>query len=376
MNSAFSYQNDLTRSGQEMEALMNERAEHIKAIQAPGLLEKSKALQKRGQDVLKSAQDLQSAIEMGVGAPAGAAIGKQITNPAIKALADSKPGKFVSGKIDELGEKVRGVIKDVGKRAGKEVVTVAKKVPGWIKQAGSEARQGLSDLGRKIAANNAGEGEAGEPSVTQAFRPNQSSINDGGGARVVPEGENKEFDENDFNPQTAPRSQESMDNRGRDPMEGEASEGKGDDGEAKVEENADEAEEDVGGRLKNIFKTGEDQVGDVLDGPGANVLKGAGDEVLDEAGNIAAKVGGAVVEDGAEAAVGAVAAADAWNPVGWVLGIGLAIGSIVEGVNAAGDTAAANQQQHLADAVHLPKSPPINFAGKIVVPVQSAIGQE
>ena len=91
------------------------------------------------------------------------------------------------------------------------------------------------------------------------------------------------------------------------------------------------------------------------------------------------KLGAGVLGEGGdviEGAVGAAAAADAWNPVGWVLGIGLAIGSIVEGVNAAGDTAAANQQQHLADAVHLPKSPPINFAGKIVVPVQSAIGQE
>ena len=79
-----------------------------------------------------------------------------------------------------------------------------------------------------------------------------------------------------------------------------------------------------------------------------------------------------VVEGGLEA----TAAADAWNPVGWILGAGLAVTAIVEGVESGNDNAAAQQQQHLADAVQLPKSPPVNFAGKLVVPVSSAVAQE
>ena len=87
MDNAFAFQNDLTRSGEEMQQMIAGRASRLKEIEAPGLLKKAKALQKRGQDIAKSAQDVQSAIELGIGAPAGAAFGKVVTNPAIQRLA-------------------------------------------------------------------------------------------------------------------------------------------------------------------------------------------------------------------------------------------------------------------------------------------------
>ena len=86
-----------------------------------------------------------------------------------------------------------------------------------------------------------------------------------------------------------------------------------------------------------------------------------------------ALVGGA---EGAEDTLAGVAAANAFDPIGWVIGAGLAIGGLVEGVSAMADSAQANAQEKVADAIPLPKSPPINFAGKIVVPVNSAVGQE
>jgi len=46
MDSQFAYQNDLTRSGEEMNQLIAGRAERLKAIQAPDLLKKAKALTK------------------------------------------------------------------------------------------------------------------------------------------------------------------------------------------------------------------------------------------------------------------------------------------------------------------------------------------
>jgi len=388
MDSQFAYQNDLTRSGEEMNQLIAGRAERLKAIQAPDLLKKAKALTKRGQDIQKSAQDLQSAIEMGVGAPAGAAIAKTITNPLIKRLASTTVGKAVSGKVENVVEGVKDAGKtiarkvgDVGDEIGEEASQriaalgeelpklaskagqIASKAGSWIKQAGSEARQGISDLGRKIAANNAGVGEVGEPPVTQAFR--------GGGSRAVQV-------ENSGNIQggsTQPRTREDMENRGRDdPTDG--SEGKGDDVDGPSQTDATEskvqdADEEVEG--------GEGGIEDATEQAGKGLLdageSGAKSLIKSAVPDILGDVGEGGLDGAIEGGVGAVAAADAWNPIGWVLGLGLAIGSVVEGVNAANDTAAANQQQHLADAVHLPKSPPVNFAGKLVVPVANSLAQ-
>ena len=85
------------------------------------------------------------------------------------------------------------------------------------------------------------------------------------------------------------------------------------------------------------------------------------------------------VEAGAEEGgelVAEEAVADSLGPVGWLVGAGLAIAGVVSAVGSSNDNAAANQQQHLADAVQLPKSPAVNFAGKLVVPVHSAVASE
>ena len=388
MDSNFAYQNDLTRAGEEMNSLIAGHAEKLKALQAPALLEKAKALTKRGQDVLKSAQDIQSAIETGIGAPAGAAFGKVITNPVVNKLAQTTVGKAISGKVENLAEglkdagrtivrKVGDVSDELGEAASQKVAELGEELPklagrasqvvskagAWIKQAGSEARQGISDLGTRIAQNNAGVGEEGEPAVTQAFR---------GGGRAAGQGE--EFS-GSIQGSTQPRTQEDMDNRGRDPVD---EEGKGDDGDAPSETKTDAVESKVQDADEEV-EGEEGGIDDAVDQAGKGLLdageSGAKSLIKNAAGNILGDVGEGAADGAIDAGVGSVAAADAWNPIGWVLGIGLAIGSVVEGVSAANDTAAANQQQHLADAVHLPKSPPVNFAGKLVVPVANSLAQ-
>ena len=108
----------------------------------------------------------------------------------------------------------------------------------------------------------------------------------------------------------------------------------------------------------------------------------AGDGATNLADDAASTVGKAAetgVEDAAEEGgelVAEEAVADSLGPIGWLVGAGLAIGGVVSAIGSSNDDAAAKQQQHLADAVQLPKSPAVNFAGKLVVPVHSAVASE
>jgi hypothetical protein len=90
-------------------------------------------------------------------------------------------------------------------------------------------------------------------------------------------------------------------------------------------------------------------------------------------------VGEVAGDAGADVAVdtglAAVASADAWNPIGWIIGAGLAIGGIAEAVGAVGDQAKATADQATADQVKLPQQAPVNFAGVTVAPVQNALAR-
>ena len=85
------------------------------------------------------------------------------------------------------------------------------------------------------------------------------------------------------------------------------------------------------------------------------------------------------LDTGADVAVdtglGAVAAADAWNPIGWIIGAGLAIGAVTEAVGAVGDQAKATADQAMADSVKLPQQAPVNFAGSLVTPIQNSLAR-
>ena len=90
------------------------------------------------------------------------------------------------------------------------------------------------------------------------------------------------------------------------------------------------------------------------------------------AGEIAGDTGADVAVD---TGLGAVAAADAWNPIGWIIGAGLAIGAVTEAVGAVGDQAKASADQATADQVKLPQQPPVNFAGSLVTPIQNSLAR-
>ena len=97
---------------------------------------------------------------------------------------------------------------------------------------------------------------------------------------------------------------------------------------------------------------------------------GADTEAVDTAVDV-----GEVGAEAGETGLAAVAAADAWNPIGWIIGAGLAIGGIAEAASSVGDQAKASVAQKVADQVKLPQQRAVDFAGSTVVAVQNSLAR-
>lgn len=395
---SLAYENDLTRANDEMTNIFSQRAEKLKALQAPGILEKAKALQKRGQDIAKSAQDVQSAIELGLGAPVGPVIDKMVIQPAIAKLRGTSIGQSIEKKVGDARDAVE---------------EVKGKATGWLKQAGTEVRsQGqkavdaateeFNNMGNKVSgAVDSVKARVGEAkSNVEDFA--ESKGDDGTIERFAPPDEEGLPPQNFSRVTGKPRQYDEETGEGRF---GELTGKEGEAGELKTVELPnirslddlrkndklpDEADptEAESKNIEDLMKGEGDpaSTSTTVTQTSSSAGEGGGDAAV-QSGSAEAETGetiadttlegaGEAVVDAAGATFGEAAAAAAGGPIGWLIGAGLAIGGIVEAVNSIGDTAAANQQQHLADAVHLPKSPPVNFAGKVVVAVNNAVAQE
>ena len=421
MNNPFAYQNDLTNAASEMEGYFRGRAGALVEAQKGPLAEKAKALLKRGQDIAKAAQDTQSAIELSLGAPIGPVIVKNIVSPIINKVSEklggTKIGKAVQGGIDKIKTKISGTVenfRDLARQGEEGVQKAASSVRGTIDEAKSgvegaidEAKSSFEDAKGSLDQENRLKlkGLEDEPGIElKSGLRNRGDVGEGG----------QELDEGNAFQNIKPVVDEDrgeLDGSEMKVGEGEGNTFGGTENEGKVYLDMDEARGEAQGG-KGMFGEEKIQFEDPLKNPGADSVannasseisnvtdaeskadnvaessvqeagvdgaeEGAADAGTDIGADIGADVGADVaVEAGTDATLGAVAAADAWNPVGWLLGAGLAIGGIVSAVGASGDDAAANQQQHLADAVQLPKSPAVNFAGRLVVPFRSAVSTE
>jgi hypothetical protein len=439
MNDPFAYQNDLTNAASEMDGYFRGRAGALVEAQKGPLAEKAKALLKRGQDIAKAAQDTQSAIELSLGAPIGPVIVKNIVQPLINKVSEklggTKIGKAVQGGIDKIKTKISGTVenfRDLARQGEEGVQKAATSVRGAVDDAKSgvdgvvgDAKDSLEDakgaitdsldqenrlklkgledepgIELKSGLRNRGD-DAGrdgqELDEGDAFQNIQPVVDEDrgeldGSEMKVGEGEGNIVEGDGFSSNAVRNSVnntfDKMQNEGQ--FEDETKE-ESMFGEEKVEfedplknPGADSVANNASSEISNVTDA-ESKASDNVANEGESSVQEAGidgaadtaAEGADAGADIAADVGTDVAVEGTvEGTLGAVAAADAWNPVGWLVGAGLAIGGIVSAVGASNDDAGANQQQHLADAVQLPKSPAVNFAGKLVVPFRSAVSSE
>ena len=153
----------------------------------------------------------------------------------------------------------------------------------------------------------------------------------------------------------------------------EAGEGEGDaagegGGDAAGEAAADGAGEVIGGGGADAAANAAAAAAQGGAGAGGGAAEG-GDALIDGGAD-------ALIDGGADAAVstlGGVAAADWWNPVGWVLGLAAAGVGIYSAVEAVDDNAAGKKVGAAAAGIKPAYSPPTSFAGRYVVPVNNAL---
>ena len=381
MNSnPYAYETDLSRSQGEFSSMMDNMQGRLDALQKPALLEKAKALKKRGQDLQKKAQDVQSSIELGLGAPLGPVVSKQIIQPASKYAK-----KFLGDRIAKAGEKAKSIVGNLKSKS--DGILNRGSTPtrsGPIKGEETEEGTGLEDMkggefGGSAPRTMPAVAERAELKPFEFGQSNRTAF----GSKF-----RKASTETDLFPS---EQKEADDGESKsDPFETKSGEGGEGAPEAQtyIRDRAPVKFNQETGKL-NVPSTGNEaeELSDLAPKPSA-VIEGVGGDVskatniaktLLSGGEDAAKVAKTALVGGAEGAedtLAGVAAANAFDPIGWVIGAGLAIGGLVEGVSAMADSAQANAQEKVADAIPLPKSPPINFAGKIVVPVNSAVGQE
>jgi len=428
MNSnPYAYETDLSRSQGEFAGMIGNMQARLDALQKPALLEKAKAMKKRGQDLAKKAQDVQSSIELGLGAPLGPVVSKNIIQPASK-YAGKVAKKYLGDRVEKAGEKIKGVAQDLKSKAeglfnrgSAPIRGVTEPEPITkggefgannmrdLEMSGKEARfvatprrlaegedmeskydnqtgQPITEVDETKSSVAEGKDSAGE--AEDFTRPGESALGRRvGGGRV----DKWSWDEDalDSAPTRAvPTDLQPLHGGGEDDFVLEAPTRATPEAALAPTRAAPEAtaapeaslESNVGKQISGLQQLGSGPEGAV------NAAKGITDPA-EALGTVAqdgvkpatkALVAGAeeLGDDTVDATLGAVAGANAFDPIGWVIGAGLAIGGLVEGISSMADSAKANTQEKVAAAIPLPKSPPINFAGKLVVPVNSAVGQE
>ena len=325
MYNPYEFQNDLSRSQSEIGNMISGRAEQLKTMQTPGILKKAEALKKKGQALQKGAQDVQSAIELGLGAPMGPVVAQKIINPVIDKI---------SAKFPSLGKRIaqgKGVISDIKGQVQKIGGQLTKNNPIRSIQDEVQGRVG----GTQVAPE--------EQSGLDFMRENM------GGFRV-PTRVEQTVQETDVD-RSGVSNEQDMANQ-KDLFEDSPVNFVGKEGDGGETKNAEVALE---------TKTGEPAAPDVA--PSVSTTADVDTGIAD------------VAVDAVDTGLGAVAAADAWNPIGWIIGAGLAIGGITEAVGAVNDQAKATADQAMADNVKLPQQAPVNFAGSLVTPIQNSVGR-
>tara|TARA_R110000824_G_scaffold102588_4_gene244055 strand:+ start:1486 stop:2409 length:924 start_codon:yes stop_codon:yes gene_type:complete len=305
MYNPYEFQNDLSRSQSEVGSMISGRAEQLKTMQTPGILKKAEALKKKGQALQKGAQDVQSAIELGLGAPMGPVVAQKIINPVIDKI---------SAKFPSLGKRIE---------QGKGII--------------SDIKGQVQKIGGQLTKNN-------------PIRSIQDEIQGRvGGAQVAPEEQSGlDFMRENMGGFKVPTRVEETVSKTVGPLN-----------------SAEDMENE-----RALFGDGETKGEDVI----ANATPDVAPSVS-TAADVDTGIADVAVDTAVDTGLGAVAAADAWNPIGWIIGAGLAIGGITEAVGAVNDQAKATADQAMADSVKLPQQAPVNFAGSLVTPIQNSVGR-